>query len=199
MARSYAETLFELAGRHEGPELYGFGIQMIAGFMEDAKVMEFFCTPRISAAAKKSTLDVLAARSRFVNSPSLPPMLVNFLKVVIDKRRQRLLPGIAKEYTSILNRHQGRRHMDVTVARPLDQSTTDELAERLSLATGATVIPRVTVRPEILGGIVIRESDILYDGSLKRQLDGMRRRLLAVRLPEQPARDSAEVSAGTAT
>ncbi len=175
IARSYAETLFELAERHEGAESFGGGIEMVADLMEDPKVREFFGTPRISAARKKSVLE------RAVG-PSLPVMLLRFLKVVLDRGRQRLLPDIARQYRAILEKHLGRRHMEVTVARPLDSVELEDLGAQLSSATGATVIPHLRVRPDIIGGIVIREGDTVYDGSLKRQLDAMRRRLMSVEL-----------------
>ena len=178
IVRSYAETLFELAERHGGAESFGGGIEMIARFMEDPKVREFFATPRISAAGKKSVLE------RAVGS-SVPLMLLRFLKVVIDRRRQRLIPDIARQYRSLLERHLGRRHMEVTVARTLDATEEEDLATQLSSATGANVIPHVRVRPDIIGGIVIREGDTVYDGSLKRQLDALRRRLTTAELQRQ--------------
>jgi F0F1-type ATP synthase delta subunit len=39
------------------------------------------------------------------------------------------------------------------------------------------------VKPRILGGVVIRAGDTIYDGSLQRRIDGMRRSLLATQLP----------------
>ena len=178
IARSYAETLFELAERHEGAGIFVGGIEMVADFTEDPKVREFFGTPRISAARKKSALE------RAVG-PSVPLMLLRFLKVVIDRGRQRLIPDIARQYRALLERHLGLRHMEVTVARPLDSVEFEDLGAQLSSATGATVIPHLRVRPDIIGGIVIREGDMVYDGSLKRQLDALRRRLMSAELQRQ--------------
>ena len=178
IVRSYAETLFELAERHEGAESFGGGIEMVARFMEDPKVREFFATPRVPVDSKKSALE------RAVG-PSVPVMLLRFLKVVVDRGRQRLLPDIARQYRAILEKHLGRRHMDVTVARPLDARGLEDLRIQLSSATGANVIPHVRVRPDIIGGIVIREGDTVYDGSLKRQLDALRRRLTTAELQTQ--------------
>ena len=175
VARSYAETLFELAGRHEGVEAFGGGVASVAALMEDRMVHEFLVTPRVSAGDKK------AALGRALEGV-LPPMLLRFLQVVVDKGRQKLLPAIAAAYREMLERHLGRRHMEVAVARPLSSAEEADLATKLSAATGATVIPHVKVRPAIIGGIVIREGDTVYDGSVKRQFDAMRRRLMAAEL-----------------
>jgi F-type H+-transporting ATPase subunit delta len=82
-----------------------------------------------------------------------------------------------------LDDHEGRTHVEVTLARPVDEATREVLAQRLSGLVGKTAIPHVRVRPEILGGIIVRTGDTIYDGSVRRQLDGMRRRLLKAKLP----------------
>lgn len=175
VAANYAETLFALAERHEGVEAFGAGVESVAALMEDPTVREFLVTPRVSAGDKKAALER-------VLGGVVPSMLLRFLQVVVDKGRQRLLPAIAAAYREMLERHLGRRHMEVTVARPLTKGDKEDLAAKLSSATGAIVIPHVQVRPAIIGGIVIREGDTVYDGSVKRQLDAMRRRLMAAEL-----------------
>ncbi|MYB06564.1 MAG: ATP synthase F1 subunit delta, partial [Gemmatimonadetes bacterium] len=178
VVRNYAETLFELAERDGGAAGYGDPVAAVAGLMEDRKVIEFFGTPRVSADTKKEALERALG-------DSVPPMLLRFLTVVVDRGRQRLIPAIMKDFQALLDRHRGIRHMEVTVARELGAAEAEALAERLSSATGAEVIPTVRVRPEIIGGIVIREGDTLYDGSVKRQLDAMRRALMATELQGQ--------------
>lgn len=185
IARNYAETLFELAQRHDGVEAFGEAMATVAGLVEDPKVREFLSTPRVPAAAKKSALERALG-------PAVPATLLAFLKVVVDKRRQRLLTEIGQEYERLLDRHQGRRYVEVSVARPLPENSVDELAARLSQATGVQVIPHVKVVPSILGGVVVRDGDTVYDGSLKRQLSLMRCRLLAAELPARrsPSRNA---------
>lgn len=176
VARSYAETLFELADRREAVQAFGDAMDASALLCQDAKVRDFLATPRIPAAAKKKALERALG-------PSSPPLFLAFLKVVVDKGRQRLIPRIAREYRLLLDRRMGRRYVEVTVARPLDEAAVDELARRMSQATGSTVVPSVKVVPAILGGIVIRDGDTVYDGSLRRKLATMRQRLMGAKLP----------------
>ena len=177
VARSYAETLFGLAERHEGLEVFGQGIKLVEDLLDqEANFRLFLETPRIAAADKKSVI-----RKAFADR--LPAQLVNFLLVTVDKRRQRLLRDISVQYHALLDDHEGRTHVEVTLARPVDEATTELLAQRLSGLVGKTAIPHVRVRPEILGGIIVRTGDTIYDGSVRRQLDGMRRRLLKAKLP----------------
>lgn len=178
IARNYAETLFELGRRHDALESYQEGITTLARLLEENPEFRLFLeTPRIDAAAKKDVL-----RKAF--EEALPRPLLNFLLLTVDKRRQRLLGTIAREYRQLMDEHEGRAHVEVTLARRLDAATMETLADRLSEILGVHAIPHVKVRPEILGGVVVRKGDTIYDGSLRRRLDTLRRRLLSVELPE---------------
>ncbi|HIB09233.1 MAG TPA: hypothetical protein EYO20_05240 [Gemmatimonadetes bacterium] len=57
------------------------------------------------------------------------------------------------------------------------------VSERLSKILGRQAIPHVRVKPEILGGLVVRTGDTIYDGSVRRRLEGLRRRLLTAGIP----------------
>jgi F-type H+-transporting ATPase subunit delta len=177
VARNYAETLFELAGRNDALEQYGEAIETVAGFLEEEPVFrQFLRTPRIDDEDKKAV---------FVRAfgASLPKHVVNFVLVTIDKRRQRLLGEISTEYHLLLDAHMGREHVQVTVARPVDDATRRIITEKLSAALGKEAIPHIRVHPEIIGGLVIRTADTIYDGSVRRRIEGMRRRLLKADLP----------------
>ena len=173
VARNYAETLFELADRNDAIEGYGEAIESVAKAIEEHDDFRLFLeTPRIEDEEKKRVV-------KKVFGDRLPKHVVNFVLVTIDKRRQRILRDIATQYHALLDERMGREHVQVSVARPVDDATREVIAERLSAALGKKAIPHVRVRPEIIGGIVVRTGDTIYDGSVRRRLDGMRRRLLA--------------------
>ena len=177
VARNYAETLLDVAERHEGLEAFGDGIQVVARLIDENPSFKIFLeTPRIAASQKKEVL-------RSVLGDALPATLTNFLLVTIDKRRQRLLRAIAEEYQTLVDQRLGRMRVEVTLARPIDARALAELQQRLSVLIDREAIPQVRVKPRILGGVVVRAGETIYDGSLRRRLDGMRRRLLASDLP----------------
>ena len=177
VARNYAETLFELASRNESIQEYGDALGMVAGLLEDdSRFRTFVETPRIDDETKKDVI-------RKVFRDKAPKQVINFVLITIDKRRQTLLREISAEYLLLLDDHLGREHVEVTVARPLDDTTENVVSERLSKMLGKQAIPHIRVKPEILGGLIIRTGDMIYDGSVRRRLEGLRRRLLTVRIP----------------
>ena len=176
VARNYAETLFELALRNNALQGYGDAVEMVAKLIEeDSKFRLFIETPRIDDADKKNVI-----KKAF--EASLPKHVVNFVLITIDKRRQRLLRSISQQYQLLFDAHIGREHVQVKVARPADDATREVIAEKLSVALGKEVIPNFRVDAGILGGLVVRTGDTIYDGSIRRRLEGLRRRLLAADL-----------------
>jgi F-type H+-transporting ATPase subunit delta len=177
VARSYAETLFDLAERHEGLEAYGEAMERVARILdENPEARLFLGTPRIASAEKKRVLSQ-ALEGR------VPGHFIDFLRVIIDKRRQRALRGIATEFAALLDERFGRAHVEVTLARKPSAEAEAQIGRKLSEMIGKTAIPHIRVNPGILGGIVVKTGDTVYDGSLRRRLESMRRRLLAASLP----------------
>jgi F-type H+-transporting ATPase subunit delta len=172
VSKNYAETLFALGRKHDAIAEYGTALDAVARLLdEDAKFRLFIETPRIDDDARKAVL-------KRALGGKLPQNVVNFVLVAIDKRRQRLLREISRQYNALLDAHLGREHVEVTLARDADDATEKLIASKLSGVLGKEAIPHFRVKPEIIGGLVVRTSDTIYDGSVRRRLDDLRRQLL---------------------
>jgi len=177
VARSYAEALFELGERHNLVEAFAEAFEAFTRLLEsEPSVRAFLETPKVEPAEKKRVLrESLEGR--------VPPLFMNFLLLMIDKRRQRMILPTAAEYRALLDERLNRVHAQVTLAREPDEQTEREIAGQLSRVLGRTVIPHIKVDPKILGGIVVRYGDHILDGSLRRKLTSLRRRLLEAEVP----------------
>lgn len=178
VARSYAEALLELATREGAVETYDRQLGQVADLIRsETKLRDFLETPRIDAEEKKRVIgDVLRGQ--------VPDRLLRFLFVVIDKRRQRLLSAIAAEFSDFADEHFGRLRVEVTTAVEPGSELKDRLRERLSRAFGREVLPRYRVKPEILGGVIVRVEDRIMDGSVRHRLQSLRRQLLKTEIGE---------------
>lgn len=176
VARSYAAALYELGRRTDAHEAFARALASVNALVDaDPRIRDFLRSPMIPVAEKKRVL-----REGFTGR--LPGLFLNFLMVVLDKRRQRLLHGIAGEYDRMLDEHFGRLNVAVTLAREPDGATLAAITERLSKMLGKAVIAHVRVDPEILGGIIVRYGDHVMDGSLRRRLLQLRGQMLAAPL-----------------
>jgi len=172
IAKNYAETLLELARRAKDLEGWGRMIMEVADALDgDQSLRLFLATPSVSAAAKNEILGK-AFQDR------MPRHFVLFLQTLVTNRRQALIPEIADEYRSLLDAAQNRVHAHVTVARETNDADKALIAKELSRVLGKTVIPHLTVNPDILGGLVVRVGDDVMDGSVRRRLSSLRNQLV---------------------
>lgn len=172
VSRSYAEALFELGEKHDQLETFAANMQTLDALLAaDPRVKEFLYTPKIEPGVKKEAL-----KQAFAGS--LHPLLLNFVLVVLDKRRQRLLEAIAHEYRALVDEKLGRLNVDVTLAHRADDTQLGAIVAQLSRVLEREVVPQVRVDEGILGGIIVRYGDRVIDGSLRRRLVAMRNRLL---------------------
>jgi len=173
IARNYAEALFELAEQQKNAlERYGELLDAVAhGIAAVPKVQAVLMSPRVTKAQKAG---LLAAALRGV-----PKDFVLFLQAVVRRRRQGLFSEMAAEYQALLDQKLNRVRAAVTVARPVDEKLRREIAKRLTEVIGKEVLPQFHEDPEVLGGIIVRVGDRVFDGSIRRRMTMLRRALLA--------------------
>mgnify|MGYP001565729764 CR=1 FL=1 len=95
--------------------------------------------------------------------------LLNFLKVVTRRGRFDCLRAIQQAAKQLLNDLRGRVEVRLRSAQPLDPSLLAAVANRLRSVLGRDVDLQLQVDPELLGGLVIRVGDTVYDGSVVRR------------------------------
>ena len=172
IARNYADTLFALAEREGAEQEWLVLLGEIASIYRDNSAFRSFLhTPRIAPEEKKRML-------RSVLDDRYPEPFVTFLMVVLDKRRQGLLPLMEEAYREILNERTGRVHASVTLPFEPDAEFRSELETALSGFLDREVAADFRTDEKIIGGLVVRVKDRVLDGSVRRGLQLMRRALL---------------------
>ncbi len=178
IARNYAATLFDLAQRHDGLEVFADGMDTVVGLLDQNPSFRLFLeTPRIADRDKKELL-------KKVFEGTLPRPLLNFLQVTVDKRRQRLLGLMGEEFHALLDEHLGRTHVTVTVAREIGAEALEDLSRKLSDLLGKEVIPHLRIKPAVLGGVHLKTGDTVYDGTLRRRIKQLKKQLVTAELPD---------------
>ena len=138
---------------------------------ESAELRAAMITPAIQMSRKRAAMDKL------MDALGTSRVLRNFMYVIIDHRRIALLSEIREAFETLMDERMGFARADVTSAVALDQQQATALASELSRLAGKTARPRFSVDPALLGGVVARIGSTLYDGSIRGQLQQMRREL----------------------
>jgi F-type H+-transporting ATPase subunit delta len=171
LVRGYAEALFAIA-EAEGElaavedELYGFA----KALERETKLREALTDPALPAENKKALVrDLLGERAN--------PHTVNAIGFLIDQGRARDIGRIAEDLAAVAAERRAHQVAEVRSAVPLDEEQRARLAAALSKATGREVEVKVVVDPNVIGGLVAKVGDEVFDGSIRTRLSDARGRL----------------------
>ncbi|MFQ5510250.1 MAG: ATP synthase F1 subunit delta [Candidatus Krumholzibacteriia bacterium] len=110
------------------------------------------------------------------------PLFARFVLLLLDKKRFFFIDEIADSYIEIYERHEGILKVEVVTAVPLDASMEKKVVAKLEKETGKKIRITPVTDPEIIGGMILMMEDKIIDGSIRFQLEKLRRDLGAIRV-----------------
>lgn len=148
--------------------------QFLATFRESAPLREVLGDPSIPQEQKVRLLDAIAQRA------GMSGTVRNFVAVVTAHERLHELSEIVEAYLQLADKDSGVVEAEVTSARPLDEEGKRALESSVAQMAGTAQV-RATYRedPSLLGGAVVKVGSTVYDGSVRGQLEQMKRRMMA--------------------
>jgi F-type H+-transporting ATPase subunit delta len=175
LIQGYARALFAVADA-EGEldrvedELYRFGKEID----RQPKLREALTDPGLPSDRKKAVVtEILAGKaSRHT---------VAMLGFLVEQGQAKDLPKIIEALSEVAAEQRNKAVAEVRSAVPLDEQRRSKLAKALSKASGRDVEVKVLVDPSLMGGVVARVGDQVFDGSVRRKLEMAREQLARVR------------------
>jgi F-type H+-transporting ATPase subunit delta len=169
----YARALFELATEKKQSDAVGAELDALAEtYATSAELRETLENPIFKLSERRAVLESLLPRL----APN--PQMRSFALLLLERGRIGALPTIARAFREMMDSALGRVRATVTSARPLDAATQAAVQRALEKRVGKKVLLQATVDPDLIGGIVARVGDQVFDGSLRTRLDTLRARVL---------------------
>jgi F-type H+-transporting ATPase subunit delta len=176
VSKEYAKALFLLAKRKGKLDEIGTELDSFNQLVESNKpIKNFLLAPQLSAETKvKALKQALSGR--------VSQELFKFLLVLTEKRRQDYLSSICASYHDELNKFHNQVDVFIESAVDLTEKEKDKLVTRLSEHLKRKVVARLKVNPGLLGGLICRIGDMVYDGSLRRRIQRLSMRMLKAKI-----------------
>jgi F-type H+-transporting ATPase subunit delta len=173
-ALRYARALLDVALAEADPAVVE---QELAGLAEliqgHASLWKVMTNPAVPAPKKRAIVDSLLPQL------GVTPVVQKTLQMLASRDRIALLPDIVEAYSGKLMDHQKVVRASVTSAMPLPADRVKALERELAGITGRRVVMSAAVDPAIMGGLVTQIGSTVWDGSVKRQLEKIREKLVA--------------------
>jgi F-type H+-transporting ATPase subunit delta len=173
IARIYAESLLAAAdNRQQTDEVLDQLESLVRDVLaRDSAFALFLVSAVVGREHKRESL-------RRAFEGKINDVLFNFLLVLNDHDRLGVLPEVAVMMRDMYERRAGRMHVQVSAAAPMGDDQQDRLRNDLRDKFGREPILSVCVDPDLLGGLVVRVDDWVYDGSVRARLERIRNQLI---------------------
>jgi F-type H+-transporting ATPase subunit delta len=169
LARRYAKAIFDIGAAQDGLDKMGADLRTLANAMKtSAELQSLLSNPAIRKADRRKIIDALLQRIGVVTTTR------NTVYLLLDKERLQSLPAISRELDAMIEAKAGRVAAEVTSAKPLDPSQLSQITATLEKLSGKKVSVTTRQDAELLGGVVAKVGDTVYDGSLRTQLRTLR-------------------------
>ncbi len=170
LARRYAKALFSLGKEQSKIEEYSALLNSFAALYDDTEggVRDALTNPLYPLEVRQKMM------AKIAESAKADAIMSGFLTLLVEKKRAGILPDIASEVQVMLDLDQNISHGSVISAIELDTKLQKKIQTTLEKITGNKVILQTEVDPTIIGGIIAKVGDLVLDGSIKTQLNGLK-------------------------
>jgi len=172
IAERYAESLFELAVEMQAVDKYRKDMKLVDEVLEsDPSFVPFFSHVLVPNDVKWELID-----KSFKGN--VDPYVLNFLKLLVRKRRIKAIREIVKSFIALTNKSLGIEEGIIYSPFDLTDKQVKDVEEALSKKEHKQIILQVRKDPSLVGGIKVQVANKVYDGSIKNRVSRLKAELL---------------------
>ncbi len=166
VAQRYAKALMEAAQDAKALDSVESDANELRAMLADSEDLNtLVSSPIYKGAAQASAMQAIATKAKFHK------VTTNFLGVLAQNGRMDALADILGAFAARLSDIQGRVHASVEVAQDLTKTQITALEKALSKSIGKEVAVSISVKEDLLGGMVVTVGSKMFDSSVKRKLE----------------------------
>ena len=172
----YAKAFFSIAKEKKLLIELKTDIESVVGVCSQSADFSLLLESPIVKSSKKVEL------IKTIFSGNVNKLTLNFMLLITQNKREVHIPGICRNFLELTRKDQNIKSAVLTTASEVSNDTAQKIQELLGKELNATVELSTNVKPDILGGLVLRLDDKQYDASVATQLKKIKQNLLETEL-----------------
>ena len=171
IAKRYARALFEIATEHNLiNEIEQDVIAVNLAIQSSAQFQTFLVHPQIDVSVRKEKLAAIFAGK-------VSKHVLSLLDLLVERRREAIFPELVKAFVKMANEARNMADAIFVSAVALGSEEIKDIAGKFGNKINKALRVNNVVDPSIIGGLIIRIDDRLYDGSVKGKLSKFKQKL----------------------
>ncbi len=173
IAKRYARALVELAEEKKAVDkIKSDFASFVAAVDAEPSLWQLFINPVFTPENKKTVIKELAGKLK------MQPTTQLFFEHLAETGRIRYIKDIYEAFLEILAERQNRAAVRLTTAVAINAGDLADIKKKLEALTGKQVDIDAHVEASLIGGARAQIGSVIYDGTIKNQLDKMRSQLM---------------------
>jgi F-type H+-transporting ATPase subunit delta len=169
LARRYAKAIFQIGSSQGDLDKLGTDLRSFAKAMrESPELVSVLTNPAIRRGDRRKVIEEI------LRGIAVQTSTRNLVMLLLDGERIATLPAISRELDAMIEARSGRVSAELVSAKPLDPAQLSQITAVLEKLSGKRVTLQTRQDAELLGGVVAKLGDTIYDGSVRTQLRNLR-------------------------
>ena len=169
-ARRYAQAAFAIAVERDALDIWARDLETAREVFTESDVQAFMAAPSVPESVKLDGIETLLS--------DVDPLVKNLVSLLTTNGDIERFADVCDTFRELMDAHLGIGRALITTAVPLDDARRERIVNSLQELTGYERIEvSEHVDPEIIGGVVARVGDRLFDGSTRSRLRSMQESL----------------------
>jgi len=173
ITRRYAEALISIGVEEDCCDLMESELTRVNDTLKESKELRSIIFSSVYPAEQRKEI-----LKEIISRLEVSKNMDNFISLLIDKKRIDILPHILERYEELYDGIVGRIRAKVIVCGSMPEDSFVQLKETFERITGKRVILETEEDPSILGGIITKLGNVIYDGSIRTQLEKVKRSMI---------------------
>ena len=176
IAERYSQALFELAKEKDMLEKTAQDVLFVQSLMDEhPELYRYLQLPDVSVDRKKTAMERILEGS--VDRP-----MAGLIQLLIQKSRIGYLTEILAGYQNLLRDEKQQVQVWVTSAVSLSEAELSKIVKTLEQSLHKEILMEQIVDPSLIGGVIVRVGDKVYDNSIRSSLERLSRHLKDFRI-----------------
>lgn len=174
VSRRYAQAMVELADQDGSHAALRADFDKLAAVLSEVpEAAQLLSNPAVAQSKRRELLNDMLTKLNVGASVG------NLARLLLDKGRFAVATDIHAEFSDMLDARSGKVTAQVTSASPLSDGTLTQIQAALAARLGKQVVVETAVDDQLIGGLVIKVGNVIYDASVSNHLTRLRDELLA--------------------
>lgn len=166
VARPYADALYKLSLKGNSLSQWSKMLKLAAAIAEEKQIKTLIGHPKVSS-HQLSQLFLDIGKNTFNNEAH------NLFTMLAENKRVHILPQISQLFEYLKAQHEGILEAKIASAFEMDAKQLKKLTDDLERKFNRKIEPKVSVDPELIGGVKVEVGDEVFDASVRGKLESM--------------------------